>query len=142
MQLPDAAIPLSAAKAGMMIERPATHDGDETVREIMDRGNIPLLIGNNILAEVPNYELSIGLAATEDLSASELRNIGTGLAESISDALMIDCAACDVTEVAADAAALFAVCLRRNNLLDVDNIPACSVSFPDQDRQAQLILAG
>lgn len=142
MQLPDLDAGVFAASPETMIELPSLDACDNAVLEIVARGNIPLLIGEKILAEVANTELSEGLAATESLSNGELTNISTGLAESLSEALKSGCAACDMTAVAADAAALFVLCLRRSQLLDVDNLPACSVSFGGKDNDAQLTLAG
>ncbi|MDH3742705.1 MAG: hypothetical protein OER56_14020 [Hyphomicrobiales bacterium] len=125
-----------------MIELPSAQADDAAVRDILQRGNIPLLIGDSILAEVANNEINEGLSATGSLSSAELADISTGLVESISDAFESGGEACNMAEVAADAAALFVLCLRRNNVLDVDNIPACSVSFTSQGNQAQLIVSG
>lgn len=125
-----------------MIELPSAEADDAAVREILQRGNIPLLIGDTILAEIANNELNEGLAASLSLSNTELVRISTSLVENISEALDEGGEACDMAEVAADAAALFVLCLRRSNVLDVDNLPACSVSFTSQGNEAQLILAG
>ena len=123
-----------------MIELPSAQADDAAIREILQRGNIPLLIGDSILAEVANDEINEGLAASGNLSSTELARISTGLVESISDALERGDEPCDMAEVAADAATLFVLCLRRSNVLDVDNIPACSVSFTSQGNEARLII--
>ena len=125
-----------------MIELPSAQADDAAVREILQRGNTPLLIGDTILAEIANDELNEGLAASRSLSNTELARISACLVENISDALDAGGEACDMAEVAADAAALFVLCLQRSNVLDVDNLPACSVSFTSQGNEAQLILAG
>ena len=142
MQLPDTAPIAPAPPRQTVIELPATDIGDGAVREILARGNTPLLIGDTILAEIANNELSEGLAAAETLSIAELASLSTGLAESINDALLSDCATCDIAEVAADAATLFVLCLRRSRLHDVDNLPACSVTLSSESNEARLTLAG
>ena len=125
-----------------MIEFPRPDSGDRAVQEIFRRGNIPLLVGNTILAEVANDELKEGLEASMILSGAELARLSSDLAGNIADALNAEPDGCDVANVAADAAALFVLCLRRNNVLSVDNIPACSVSFNNDDNQARLTLTG
>ena len=125
-----------------VIELPPADADDTAVREILERGNIPLLIGDNILAEIANSELDEGLEATGGLNSADLLTISSSLVENISSALDAEGETCDLAEVAADAAALFVLCLRRNNVLDVDNIPACRVSFSSEGNDAHLILAG
>ena len=125
-----------------VIELPPADADNAEVQEIMARGNIPLLIGDTILAEIANAELNEGLEATGHLASAELLSISASLAENISRALETEDTTGDQAELAADAAALFVLCLRRNNVLDVDNIPACRVSVSREGNDAQLILAG
>lgn len=139
---PDTPEQPSAPISRTVIELPSADADDAAVKEILERGNIPLLIGDRILAEIANSELDEGLQATGALNSAELLTISTGLVESISGALDADGETSDMAAVAADAAALFVLCLRRNNVLDVDNIPACRVSFSNEGNEAQLILAG
>lgn len=132
-------VPPPAPLSRTLIEKPPADAA--AVAEIAARGNVALLVGDTILAEIANTELREGLAATGALSQTELISISSALAERISEAVTAGCSGSDMAEVAADAAALFVLCLRRSNLLDVDNIPACSVSFSDDGSDAKLILA-
>ena len=141
MQLPDAEI-AATVTSRKMIELPGSDTDDEAVREILSRGNVPLLIGDNILAEVANQELNEGLEASAALSHSELANISAGLAENIRNSLTDGDVMGDAAEIAADAAALFVLCLRRGDVLDVSKLPACSVIFDGTSNEARLTVAG
>ena len=140
--LPDTAPRAVCPASNNMIRFTRNPADDAAVQEILTRGNFPLLVGETILAEVATAELTDGLQATASLSAAELARLSADLADNISQALTAHCDGCDVAEIAADAAALFVVCLRRSNMVDVDNLPTCSVSFNDETNDAQLMLTG
>ena len=129
-------------KSDMVIRLPSDKNQDAAVVQIKARGGIPLLVGDSILAEVTGAELHEALLATAFLNSTELMNISSGLVESLSDALGDDIQVADLAEVAADAASLFVLCLRRYNILDIDNIPACGVTFHHEDNDARLQLTG
>jgi hypothetical protein len=110
---------------------------DAAVKEILSRGNFPLLVGDTILAEIANTELTDGLEATATLSVLELSRLSADLADNIHQALSSDCAGYDIAELAADAAALFVVCLRWQQVSQGANHQAMC----DRDRLVEVTVA-
>ncbi len=141
MQLPDSPTHDFTADNRTIVQKPTSTSSDTAVREIYSRGNVPLLIGDRILAEVASAELIEGLIAAGELSHAELARMSAGLAESLSETVAHDCIHAELADIAADAAALFVLCLRRQQILDIDNIPACRVSFDSNQNQAVLTFA-
>ena len=124
----------------MAIRLPSDKNQDPVVNQIRERGGLPLLVGDDILAEVAGVELREAVLATAFLNSTELMSISSGLVERLSIALEHGVQDDDHEEIAADAASLFVLCLRRYNILDIDNIPACGVTFSEEDNDARLQL--
>lgn len=104
-------------------------DTNPTARQISARGGLPLLVGDSILAEVSNGELTEGLAAANELSDAELSQICGELASRLRDTLNHSEPSDDLVETASDAAALFVLCLRHYGITDIGAIGHCSLEY-------------
>ncbi len=108
----------------------------------MNRGNLPLLIGEDVIAEISQPDLEESWETALALSPKQLtemtRLAGTRLADMMETGLDGE----DLTEVVSDAAVLFLLALRRFGLTSADRIPPCTVKWSGQAATEQVQLLG
>lgn len=115
---------------------------DPAVLDIRKRGNLPLLVGDQVLAELKHNDLMESWETTCSLPAKELADMcklaGIRLARALEDNIE----GADLTEVVTDAAVLFLLGIRRYGVRTPHDIPACTVSFDVvRERETVALLA-
>ena len=112
---------------------PSSDSTDERVHDIQLRGNLPLLIGSDVLAEITHADLLESWETAISLPVKDL-NVMTALAgQRLSDMLEANLDAEDLTELVSDAAVLFLLAMRRFGVSEADRIPACTVKWNGQE---------
>jgi hypothetical protein len=103
-------------------------------------GNLPLMIGNNVLAEIAHEDLLESWDAAVSLSASELITMtevaGRRLAQIMEDGIDTG----HLSEAVTDAAVLFLLAMRRHGISDPKRIPACTVMWHGQESRESVLL--
>lgn len=130
--IPDSGSPVS------LVEVAGADADNPTAREINQRGGLPLMVGDSILAEVSCAELTAGLAAAGELSDAELSRICGELAMRLQDTLNAGEPSADLIETASDAAALFVLCLQQHGITDRSQIGPCSLQFDPANCRLEL----
>lgn len=122
---------------------PARSCGDSAVQQIRERGNLPLVIGDQVLAELSQADLVESWSAAVELSPGELSAMcqiaGERLLSAFADSE--DEAPRQLTELVTDAAVLFLLGVRRHGVTTPDAIPACTVSFDADAGEASVALS-
>ena len=108
---------------------PARSCPDRAVMAIRERGNLPLYIGDTVLAELAWADLVESWETAVALSPADLSGICKLAGERLALAMEENVSAANLTDVVSDAAVLFLTGLRRAGLRTPDAIPACRVSF-------------
>jgi hypothetical protein len=108
---------------------PDRHSEEPAIVDIRLRGNLPLLVGDQVLAELTRNDLAESWETACALSSRELaamcRLAGKRLAKAMEDTIE----AADLSEVVTDAAVLFLLGIKRHGVRTPEEIPACSVSY-------------
>jgi hypothetical protein len=103
-------------------------------------GNLPLMIGNNVLAEIAHEDLLESWDAAVSLTACELITMtevaGRRLAQIMEDGIDTG----HLSEAVTDAAVLFLLAMRRHGISDPKRIPACTVMWHGQDGRESVLL--
>lgn len=103
-------------------------------------GNLPLMIGNSVLAEIAHADLVESWEAALSLSASELVSMtetaGRRLAGIMEEGIDTD----HLCEAVTDAAVLFLLAMRRHGISDPKRIPACTVMWHGQEGRESVLL--
>jgi hypothetical protein len=102
---------------------------DPAVVDIRLRGNLPLLVGDHVLAELTREDLVESWETTCALPARDLAAMCKLAGKRLVKALEETIETADLTEVVTDAAVLFLLGIRRHGVRTPDDIPACSVSY-------------
>ena len=103
-------------------------------------GNLPLMIGNNVLAEIAHEDLLESWDAAVSLSACELITMtevaGRRLAQIMEEGIDTG----HLSEAVTDAAVLFLLAMRRHGISDPKRIPACTVMWHGQEGRESVLL--
>lgn len=118
---------------------PALASPDVRVAEIRARGNLPLLVDNQVLAEIPqddlveSWETAIGLKPSDLAAMTKLA--GARLAHSLKH----DIDQADLTDIVSDAAVLFLLTMRRFGANGPAGIMPCTVLW-DEAKASEFVL--
>jgi hypothetical protein len=112
---------------------PGLDHADKRVQDIQERGNLPLLIGTDVIAEINHSDLIESWETAIALPAKDLAAMTTLAGQRLSDMLEDNLDAEDLTEIVSDAAVLFLLAMRRFGVSDAERIPACTVKWNGQD---------
>lgn len=96
---------------------------------IRQRGNLPLLVGDQVLAELTRSDLVESWETACALPISELGRMCKLAGERLVKALDERIELADLPEVVSDAAVLFLLGIKRHGIRSPEDIPACSVSY-------------
>jgi hypothetical protein len=111
---------------------------EPAILDIRLRGNLPLLVGDRVLAELTQGDLAESWETALALSPRELTDMcrlaGTRLAEAMEETIE----AADLSEIVTDAAVLFLLGIRRHGIRTPEDIPACSVCY-DVSRGEEIV---
>ena len=104
---------------------PATGDG--AVAAICARGNLPLMIGGRVLAELDSDDINDNWASTARLTAREAQRMSEEAGRRLSQILEDSADASDLTDLVSDAAVLFLLTLRRHGISSPLAAQPCTV---------------
>lgn len=112
---------------------PSSDSTDERVHDIQLRGNLPLLIGSDVLAEIIHADLLESWETAISLPVKDLNAMTALAGRRLSDMLEANLDAEDLIELVSDAAVLFLLAMRRFGVSEADRIPACTVKWNGQE---------
>lgn len=119
---------------------PGPDSSDLQVAAIRERGNLPLMVGEHVLAEIDQDDLKEGWAAAKRLSAADIaamcRLAGARLTKLLEDNISAE----NLTDIVTDAAALFLLLLRRNGVRTPKDIKPCTLVWNDEAGQEHLLM--
>ncbi len=108
---------------------PGEETTDPQVQEIQGRGNLPLMIGDAVLAEIKYEDLVESWETAAALPATELNAMTALAGQRLSLVLENNLETGDLTDVVSDAAVLFLLAMRRFGVSEPHRIPACAVKW-------------
>ena len=111
---------------------PGNDSADERVHDIQLRGNLPLMIGNDVLAEISHADLLESWETAISLPLKDLNAMTTLAGKRLSEMLEENLDSGDLTELVSDAAVLFLLAMRRFGVSEANRIPACTVKWNGQ----------
>lgn len=112
---------------------PGEESTDPQVQDIQNRGNLPLMIGANVLAEINYEDLVESWETAISLPLAELNAMTTLAGQRLSLMLSDNLETEYLTDVVADAAVLFLLAMRRFGISEPHRIPACTVKWNGQE---------
>jgi hypothetical protein len=102
---------------------------EPAILDIRLRGNLPLLVGDQLLAELTQNDLVESWETTCSLPMKDLAAMCKLAGERLAKALEDNIEAANLSEIVTDAAVLFLLGIRRHGIKTPGDIPACSVSY-------------
>lgn len=111
---------------------------EPAIVDIRLRGNLPLLVGDQVLAELTQSDLVESWETTCSLSMKDLAAMCKLAGERLAKALEDSIEAANLSEIVTDAAVLFLLGIRRHGIKTPEDIPACSVSY-DASRGEEVV---
>jgi hypothetical protein len=124
----------------LTVTLPERDSPDAQIASIQARGNMPLIVGERLVAEIDRRDLLESWQTAAELSPEELirmsKTAGSRLAQTIDE--NID--ATNLTDAVTDAAVLFLLTLRRKGVRTPDEIQPCTVLWDDEAAQEYLLL--
>ena len=112
---------------------PGQNCADERVHSIQQRGNLPLMIGSDVIAEIKHEDLLESWETAISLPLNDLNAMTTLAGQRLSEMLEENLDAEDLTELVSDAAVLFLLAMRRFGISEANRIPACTVKWNGQE---------
>ena len=112
---------------------PGQNCADERVHSIQQRGNLPLMIGSDVIAEIKHEDLLESWETAISLPLNDLNAMTTLAGQRLSEMLEENLDAEDLTELVSDAAVLFLLAMRRFGISEAHRIPACTVKWNGQE---------
>jgi len=119
---------------------PGEDSPDARVQEIQMRGNLPLLIGNDVIAEITYDDLVESWETAAALPPEELNAMTSLAGQRLSEMLEDNLDSEDMTDLVTDAAVLFLLAMRRFGVTEAKRIPACSVKWNGQDASESVLM--
>jgi hypothetical protein len=122
---------------------PARNCEDLAVQRIRARGNLPLMIGDSVLAELSQSDLVESWSAAVELTPGELTRMCQIAGERLSEAFdeLHGETPPELADVVTDAAVLFLLGVRCHGVATPDAIPACTVSFDAEEGEMKVALS-
>lgn len=117
---------------------PDRYSKEPAIAEIRLRGNLPLLVGDQVLAELTREDLAESWETACALDAKDLARMCKLAGKRLAQALEDNIEAADLNEIVTDAAVLFLLGVRRHGIRTPQDIPACSVSY-DVSREEEVV---
>jgi hypothetical protein len=119
---------------------PSGDTDDARIRAIFERGNLPLFVGDDVLAEISQSDLDESWVTALSLPAKDLNAMTRLAARRLSEVLEYNLDADDLTEIVSDAAVLFLLAMRRHGIADPKRIPPCVVKWNGQDSAESVLM--
>ncbi len=121
----ETAAPVPAVK----VAYPSAQSEKSPYSSIVGRGNMPLLIEDCLLAEVPRDQLQREWAACKTISDGDVAVYCRQAAGRLSRAFESEIASADLSDIVANAAVLFLLSLRESGVVSSDEIGPCEVCY-------------
>jgi hypothetical protein len=112
---------------------PGNDSADARVHDIQLRGNLPLMIGTDVLAEISHADLLESWETAIALPLKDLNAMTTLAGQRLSEMLEENLDAENLTDLVTDAAVLFLLAMRRFGVSEANRIPACTVKWNGQE---------
>jgi len=109
---------------------------------IVGRGNMPLLIEDCLLAEVPRDQLNREWEACKTISDGDAADYCRRAAGRLSRAFESEIASADLSDIVANAAVLFLLSLRKSGVASTDQIGPCEVCYDGSEDGGRVSAAG
>jgi hypothetical protein len=120
---------------------PPMADAKSPYNAIVARGNVPLLIGDCLLAEVPRAQLEHEWQVGSTISDADAAAYCQRAAGRLSRAFDSGIAAADLPDLVANAAVLFVLSLRKAGLSSTRDISPCTVQYDGSSRTGEVCAA-
>ena len=114
--------------------------GDREVAAIRARGNLPLMIGGRVLAELDSFDLADNWNAAAKLSALEAVRLSDEAGRRLARILEDSADASDLPDIVTDAAVLFLLTLRRYGVASPAAIPPCTLVWEGASGQEHFLM--
>ena len=112
---------------------PGNDSADARVHDIQLRGNLPLMIGTDVLAEITHADLLESWETAISLPLKDLNAMTALAGQRLSEMLEENLDAENLTDLVSDAAVLFLLAMRRFGVSEANRIPACIVKWNGQE---------
>lgn len=112
---------------------PGNDSADARVQDIQLRGNLPLMIGTDVLAEISHADLLESWETAISLPLNDLNAMTTLAGRRLSEMLEENLDAGNLADLVSDAAVLFLLAMRRFGVSEANRIPACTVKWNGQE---------
>ena len=114
--------------------------GDSEISAIRARGNLPLVIGGRVLAELHSDDLNDNWEKAARLSALEAARMSEEAGRRLSDILESSIDASDLVDTVSDAAVLFLLTLRRHGVASPAAVRPCTVVWEGMAGHEHLLM--
>jgi hypothetical protein len=119
---------------------PAGDSPDREVAAIRARGNLPLIIDGNVLAEIERSDLFESWDPAASLPAIEIARMSRIAGERLSDVFAQNLGSADLAELVSDAAVLFLLSMRKNGVRTPDDIRPCMLFWDGESQEERLLI--
>ncbi len=138
------ALPVDAGleQTHVCVSYPAAGTGGDPCQAIVERGNVPLLIGDSVLAELSRKRLDAEWDASGAISDAEAADYCRRAAARLSRAFDSGLGSADVSDMVANAAVLFVLTLRKAGIASSSDIAPCRVVHDGSRRFGEVCAAG
>ena len=120
---------VESAINSVTVRCPGRLSDEPAIVHIRERGNLPLLVGEQVLAELTRNDLVESWETACTLSVAELAQMCKIAGERLVRAMEERIELADLPEVVVDATVLFLLAIKRHGIRSPEDIPACSVSY-------------
>jgi hypothetical protein len=119
---------------------PPADSPDREVAAIRARGNLPLIIDGNLLAEISRGDLFESWETAARLPAAEIANYSRIAGERLAEVFADRADSADLVDLVTDAAVLFLLTMRRHRVRTPDEIRPCTLFWDDEAREERLLI--
>ncbi len=142
--MPNTALSVDTASSTppVTVAYPSAQCDKSPYSSIVGRGNMPLLIEDCLLAEVPRDQLNREWEACKTISDGDAADYCRRAAGRLSRAFESEIASADLSDIVANAAVLFLLSLRRSGVASTDQIGPCEVFYDGTEAGGRVSAAG
>jgi hypothetical protein len=119
---------------------PSGDSPDREVAAIRARGNLPLIIDGNVLAEIDRCDLVESWETAARLPAAEIAKMSRIAGERLTQVFAENLGSADLAEMVTDAAVLFLLSMRKNGVRTPDEIKPCTLLWDDEAQEEHLLV--
>jgi len=113
---------------GISVRYPGQSGGGPPFGDIAARGNVALLIGESVLAEIPMSDMDESWRSAARLGDAELAQFCQRAANRLQRAFDGEMASADLAEMVTNAAVLFVLSLNRHGVASPADLTPCTVT--------------